>query len=93
MKEASVLFTLIATANFQVYMISHLLGNPHGPSLSFSCFCGTADEVAAACAVEVAGSVVAGAAVPFAVVLSVTTAFFTPFCCPSSHGWALETAS
>jgi hypothetical protein len=93
MKETLVLF--ISITAFQIYMISHLLGNPHGPSLSFSFFCGTADVVAgAACPVEVAGAVVvAGAEVPFAVVLSVTTAFFSPFCCPSSHGCALETAS
>lgn len=80
-------------------MISHFVGNPHGPSLSFSFFsCGP--PLAAAGAAVALPVVVA----PFPVVVVLFCSFVvvvvvfasvavTGFFSPSSHGCALATVS
>lgn len=72
------------------YMISHFVGNPHGPSLSFSFFsCGPSVFGAALAPDPLAGVVLLFSVV---VVVSAATAFFSS-CWPSSHGNALATVS
>jgi hypothetical protein len=83
----------------KTYMISHLVGNPQGPSLSFSFFsCGPEDAAGAA-----AGATGAAVVAPFKVVFvsvfvfvfcAVLSASTVSFFSPSwSHGCALATAS
>lgn len=72
-------------SDYESYMISHLLGNPQGPSLSLGFFsCGPDDGVVPVCLG--AASVDA----PFAPVFDVFSVFVLPFtasfCWPSSHG-------
>jgi hypothetical protein len=75
-------------------MISHLFGNPQGPSLSFSVFSWGPVDAAAAGAAGAAPVVVVVAPFVFVFVsrvLSTSTVFFSSP--PSSHGCAFATAS
>jgi hypothetical protein len=73
-------------------MISHFVGNPHGPSLSFPVFsCGPVVDDAFATGAAPFDDVVLLLLCVVVVVVSATTALFSVV--PSSHGCALATAS